>query len=340
MFRGISLVLVVVVLGLTAGEPKVAPKVVQVTNTTGDENTKTELAQEKRELDKQLCAGNKGIQTVTNGTGTPDSILTNEKINETIMSEDKGPKKVVVLEEKLEEFPDNVSKIVVVKEVSEKLPSNDTVKEITVERTTIKDKDTETNEPKTEITVEKEIEERVSKENADVQVSDKVSEEKNQELKAKIKDIKEEVEEVKEEIKEEEKESEKIDSSLCKLQEPVATVTKTVVKKVPEAVKVVEKIVPVVKTEEKIDEKVQPVVSLGGNVTKKVTPEVKNKEIIVVKKDQNTAEEILDKESEEITKEAEKEAEVNQNVKEITIEKQIVTPSNGSNLTIKETKVV
>ena len=332
MFRSISLLLVLVVLGLTAGEPKVAPEVIQVTNTTGDENTKTELAQEKRELDKQLCAGNKGIETVTNGTDKPANISTNEKIDETTLSEEKGPKKVIILEEKVEVFPDNVSKIVAVKEVAEKLPSNDIVKEITVERKTIKDTDTETDEPKKEITVEIEVEKRVSKKNADVQVSDKVSEGKNQELKEKIKDIKQEVEQVKEELKEEEKESKKIDPSLCKLQEPVTTVTKTV-EKVPEAVKVVEKLVPVVKTEEKIGEKVQPVVSLGGNVTKKVTSEVKNEEVIVVKKDNNAAEEI-------VTEEAEKEAEVSPNVKEITVEKQIVNPSNGSNLTTKETKLV
>ena len=331
MFRGISVVLVVVVLGLTAGEPKVAPKVIEETKTTGDDNTKTELALEKRDLDKQLCEGNKDIQTVTD-TGTPDIISTNEKIDEATISEDKGPKKVVIIEEKLEEFPDNGTKIVVVKEVAEKLPSNDTVKEVTVERKIIKDTDTETNEPKKEITVEKEVEKRMCKKN-DVQVPDKLIEEKKQE----IKDLKQEVEKVKEEIKEEEVKSEEIDHSLCKLPEPAetVTVTKTGEKKVPEAVKVVEKIVPVVKTEEKIVEKVQPVVSLGGNVTKKVTPEVKNKEIIVVKKDNNTAEEILDKGTEEITKEAEKEAEVNQNVKEIVIEKQIVTPSNGSNLTTK-----
>ena len=330
MFRSISLVLVVVVLGCTAGEPEVAPAVIQVNKNIGDVDTKTDLALEKRELDKQLCAGNKGIDTVTNDTGRPASISTNEKINETIMSEDKGPKKVIILEEKLEEFPDNGSKIVVVKEVSEKLPSNDTVKEITVERKTIKDTDTETNEPKQEITVEKEVENQVRK--VDFQELNKLHEEKTQELKAKIKDVKQEIEKVKEEIKEEEIKSKGIDPSLCKLQEPVTTVTKTV-EKVPEAVKVVEKLVPVVKTEEKIGEKVQPVVSLGGNVTKKVTSEVKNEEVIVVKKDNNAAEEI-------VTEEAEKEAEVSPNVKEITVEKQIVNPSNGSNLTTKETKLV
>ena len=335
MFRSISLVLVVVVLGCTAGEPEVAPAVIQVNKNIGDVDTKTDLALEKRELDKQLCAGNKGIDTVTNDTGRPASISTNEKINETIMSEDKGPKKVIILEEKLEEFPDNGSKIVVVKEVSEKLPSNDTVKEITVERKTIKDTDTETNEPKQEITVEKEVENQVRK--VDFQELNKLHEEKTQELKAKIKDVKQEIEKVKEEIKEEEIKSKGIDPSLCKLQEPVVTVTKTVEKKMPQAaVKVVEQLVPIVKTGEKIDEKVQPVVSLGGNVTNKVTPEIKNKEIIVVKKDNNTAEEILDKESQEIAKEIE----IPQNLKESIIENRVVIPSNVSNVTTEETKAV
>ena len=224
---------IVLVVSFMLGPPRVACTNITAGNTTSRSTSKdvnateikANLGSEKKELDSLVCAAvKKDLNTTSNDKDKVDSIATNEKIDETTVTEDKGPSKVIVVEEKLEEFPDNVTKVVVVKEVAEKLPSNATVKEITVERTISKDKDNETDEPKKEITVEKEVETRVCEKEATVAPPVNATEKK------KIEGLKAEVADLQEKVKEEETKAEqvKVDIPLCKdVQSAVKTVNVT-----------------------------------------------------------------------------------------------------------------
>ncbi|KAG0721387.1 hypothetical protein GWK47_046577 [Chionoecetes opilio] len=163
MFRVVSLICLAVVGVLASGVPEVAPN---VTLSPGNLTTepisqgalanelKAELGSKKDTLDKDLSAVNKGNETTR-------EVPVIELVNVTSVASEEGPQKVKIVELKREEFPHNESKEVVITETAEKLPSNETVKETTIERKTVTVNDTETDKPVKDVVTEVEVATRV-----------------------------------------------------------------------------------------------------------------------------------------------------------------------------------
>lgn len=144
MFRGLFLFGIVATFALGMGaqtEALPSPSSV-VAGTSAPEEPAAPLTTEKKQLEKDIC-----------DTGKARNI--------TALDLDKGPKKVVVTEKKVEEFPENVTKEVTVTKKAEKGPSNETQENTVVERKIVKEVESDTDKPKKNVTIEIESENKI-----------------------------------------------------------------------------------------------------------------------------------------------------------------------------------
>ncbi|XP_045132298.1 uncharacterized protein PF11_0207-like [Portunus trituberculatus] len=215
MFRVVVLLSTIVALGFVLGASvnlpartsgRMADPVVDAEDLSANV-AKASLAAEKQILDKEVCAeAKKDAMSLKNGT-LPATMG------------EKGPKKVVITQTKVEEFPKNGTKLVTVIKTAEKLSDNETREQTEIERKTIKDVD-DTANPKKNITIEKKVENTVCKNKTAeaMKPSDEIEEQEKKilEIKQEIKDLKQETERVKEKLAEEIKEKEKEKGELKK----------------------------------------------------------------------------------------------------------------------------
>ncbi|XP_063880898.1 uncharacterized protein LOC135111495 [Scylla paramamosain] len=253
MFRGLFLFVIVATLALGLGaqtEALPSPNSTVAGHSAPDEPV-APLATEKKQLEQEICA-------------------TSKAQNVTALDSDKGPKKVVVTEKKLEEFPENVTKEVTVTRKAEKGPSNETQENIVVERKTVHDIDSDSGNPKKNVTIEIESEDKVC-DNTTEHVTKPTAEpvETNQskhDLETEVEHLKHEEEKVKKELKKEEAKTGKV--------VPVNE-TEAVENKTKEEAKT-EKVVPVNETEE-VENKTKEEAKTGKVVPVNETEAVENK---------------------------------------------------------------